>query len=277
LKLLVTGSEGYIGKHLLKLLENKFDIDKLDLKLGVDIRKPFTTNREYDTVIHLAALANVSKSTEYPEEYFTTNVSGTLNLLKSFSFKHFIFASTGSAVGLKSPYALSKRMAEIIVEDFCKKHNKDYTTFRFYNVTGSDGFPPTNPDSLFASLIDAEKTGVFYIYGNDYNTKDGTCVRDYTHVNEICKSIIKAIDKPANNLENLGHGSGTSVKEMVDIYKKINNVNFKVEFRPRRPGDMEYNVLDDVSSYMEKIYSIEHLLKNIKYINEGDRLHSVHL
>jgi len=261
MKLLITGSEGYIGKHLIKLIDNKHEIDGIDLKSGIDIRTPLQSYKEYDTVIHLAGLVSVSRSTKYPEEYFDTNVNGTINLLKNIDYKHFIFASTGSAVGLASPYALSKKMAELVVEDYCKKNNKKFTIFRFYNVTGSDGIPPTNPDGLFSSLMEAEKTGVFYLYGDDYNTKDGSCIRDYTHVNEICSAIIKALFKPANKLENLGHGIGTSVKEMIEIYKRINNCEFKVEVKPRRPGDLEKSVLDKISPYMSKLYSMEELLK----------------
>lgn len=261
MKILVTGSQGYIGKHLLKLLGKTHDIDEIDLKTGTDIRIPIQSYKEYDTIIHLAALVNVSRSTKYPEDYFNTNVNGTINVLKGFNFRHFIFASTGSAVGLASPYALSKKMAELVVEDYCKKHHKNFTTFRFYNVIGSDGITPTNPDGLYLSLMEAEKTGIFNLYGNDYNTRDGSCIRDYTHVNEICTALIKAIGKPSNKLENLGHGVGTSVKEMIEMYKKINECDFKVIIKPRRPGDLEVSVLDNVSSYMSKLYDIEELLK----------------
>jgi len=261
MNILLTGSEGYIGQHFLKLFGNKHNVDKLDLKLGLDIRKPIQFFKEYDAVIHLAGLVNVSKSTKFPEEYFDTNVNGTVNLLKNVEFKHFIFASTGSAVGLASPYALSKKMAELVVEDYCKKNNKNFTIFRFYNVIGSDGINPTNPDGLFASLLNAEKTGIFNLYGNDYNTYDGTCIRDYTHVYEICSAIIKALQLPSNSLENLGHGKGTSVKEMVEIYKCVNNCNFEIKIMPRRSGDLEKSVLDNVSSYMTKLYELEEILK----------------
>lgn len=260
MKILLTGSAGYIGKHLLKLISNH-EIDEIDLKTGIDIREPIQSNKDYDVVIHLAALVNVSKSTKYPQEYFDTNVNGTINILKNISYKHFIFSSTGSAVGLASPYALSKKMAELIVEDHCIKNKKDFTIFRFYNVSGSDGIPPTNLDGLFASLMEAERTGVFHLYGNDYNTSDGSCIRDYTHVIEICHAIIKAIYKPANGLENLGHGVGTSVKQMIDIYKKVNKCDFSVKIMPRRPGDLEVSVLDNVSKYMSKLYTIDELLK----------------
>jgi len=264
-KVLVTGSEGYIGKHLVKMLENNYDVYKLDLvdpTNSIDIRKSININIEFDTVIHLAALVNVSKSTKFPLEYHDTNVNGTVNCLRDLQYKNFVFASTGSAAGLASPYAISKKMAELIVEDYCRKNNKNYTMFRFYNVTGVDGFPPTNPDGLMASLIRAQTEGIFYVYGGDYNTPDGSAIRDYTHVNEICSALVKAIDTSSNSLENLGHGVGTSVKEMIRLYKEINNCDFKVELRDRRPGDLEISVLDNVSYYMTKMYSLRELLRN---------------
>lgn len=263
-KVLITGSEGYIGKHLIKMLGNKYDVYKLDLvdpDAPIDIRTNFHLDVEFDTVVHLAALVNVSRSTKFPLEYHDTNVNGTVNCLRNLQYKNFVFASTGSAVGMASPYAISKKMAELIVEDFCKKTDKDYTMFRFYNVTGVDGFPPTNPDGLMASLIRAHDEGIFYVYGGDYNTPDGSAIRDYTHVNEICSALVKAIDTPSYSLENLGHGVGTSVKEMVRLYKEINHCDFRVEIKDRRPGDLEISVLDNVSSYMTKMYDIKDLLK----------------
>ena len=263
-KILVTGSEGYIGKHLIKMLGNEYEIYKLDLvnpEIPIDIRKDFNYNIEFDTVIHLAALVNVSRSTKFPEDYFDTNVNGTRNVLRKLKYKNFVFASTGSAVGMASPYGISKKMAELVVEDYCHLNKIDYTMFRFYNVTGVDGFPPTNPDGLMASLMRAQDEGEFFIYGGDYNTPDGTAIRDYTHVNEICAGLKKAIEEPANGLENLGHGVGTSVKEMVRLYKEINHCDFKVEIKDRRPGDLEVSVLDNVSRYMTKMYDITQLLK----------------
>jgi UDP-glucose 4-epimerase len=263
-KILITGSEGYIGKHLIKMIENHYNVYKLDLvdpTDPVDIRKHINIDIEFDTVIHLAALVNVSRSTKFPLEYHDTNVNGTVNCLKDLKYKNFVFASTGSAAGMASPYAISKKMAELIVEDYCKKNNKDYTMFRFYNVTGSDGILPTNPDGLFASLIRAKTEGTFYVYGGDYNTPDGSALRDYTHVNEICLALIRSIENPAQGLENLGHGVGTSVKEMVEIFKRVNKCDFKIEIKERRPGDLEKSVLDNISKYMTKLYSMEDLLK----------------
>lgn len=260
-KILITGSEGYIGKHLIKVLGKLYAIDTvdiLDIKDPQDIRT-FSSKNDYDTVIHLAALVKVNESVKNPLEYYDNNINGTINILKNVNFKNFIFASTGAAEQPNCPYALSKKVCEDIVEEHCVKNKKTYTTFRFYNVIGTDGFPPTNPDGLFFNLIRADDTGVFNIYGNDYNTVDGTAVRDYVHVNEICYSLKEAINNPSNKLENLGHGIGYSVKEIADIYKQVNNSSFEIIMCPRRNGDLERTVLDNVSKYMKKMYSIEEL------------------
>jgi len=137
----------------------------------------------------------------------------------------------------------------------------DYTIFRFYNVIGSSVTYPKNPDGLFYNLLRAKETGLFNIYGDDYDTKDGTCVRDYLHVIEVCNSIMLAIEKPSNSIECLGHGVGYTVKEMVDIFKLVNNCNFDVEYVERRKGDIGYYVLDNVSPYMKNMFSIVDLCK----------------
>ena len=100
----------------------------------------------------------------------------------------------------------------------------------------------------------------FNIYGNDYNTPDGTCIRDYVHVNEICDAIIKAIDTPANKIESLGHGRGNSVLTIVNKFKEVNSVDFNVNFVDRRAGDIECSVLKDTSAYLNSTYTLEQLL-----------------
>jgi UDP-glucose 4-epimerase len=167
----------------------------------------------------------------------------------------------GSAAGMNSPYSISKKDAEEIVDQYCKENSLPFTIFRFYNVVGADGILPTNPDGLMWNLMNAEKTGVFNLFGDDYNTKDGSCVRDYTHVNEICYSVVEAIEGPTGQIENLGHGVGTTVKEMVEIYKRANNCDFKTIIVSRRAGDLESSVLPNPSKYMKNLYTIDELLK----------------
>ena len=266
---LITGSSGYIGQHLVQLLQSTFELSGLDIvsrdnvKLyQTDIRNnEFNIDQEFDTVVHLAALVNVGESVQDPWGYYQTNTVGTHNVLTQLKYKNFVFASTGAAAQLNSPYGISKRAAEDIVVDYCHRNNRNFTIFRFYNVIGSAGFAPTNPDGLFYNLMQAPQRGKFSIYGTDYNTPDGTCIRDYVHVMEICHAIQKAIDLPANQLENLGHGHGNSVKTMVEQFKQINRVEFEVANAPRRPGDLAVSVLDNPSTYLPKIYTIKDLLK----------------
>ena len=273
-KILITGNSGYIGSHLSQILlrDNNLELHGLDknpsqLKLhhhweqNICNEVSWNITEEYDCVIHLAAEVAVGRSVYNPTLYYLTNTMGTLNVLKNIKTKRFVFASTGSAAGLGSPYGISKRMAEDIVHQYCVENKIPYTTFRFYNVVGKDGIEPTNPDGLFYSLMAAEKSGSFTLFGDDYNTSDGSCVRDYTHVNEICHAVIQGITESTNQIENLGHGVGTTVKEMIEIYKRVNNCDFNVIVGPRRSGDLEISVLDNPSNFMKKLYSIDQLLK----------------
>jgi UDP-glucose 4-epimerase len=272
-KILITGCSGYIGSHLSKMLVHslKYEVHGLDICepqypmhkfYNQDINRLFTLEEEFDAVIHLAALVNVGESEQIPIQYYITNLNGTMNIINKIKTKNFIFASTGAAEGCESAYGISKRAAEDVVREYCTQHRPiPYTTFRFYNVIGSDGFKPTNPDGLMYNLMQAKDKGEFTIFGTDYGSYDGTCVRDYVHVNEICDALCTAIEKPSNQIECLGHGVGHSVRDIVNLYKKVNNVEFLVNHGPRRKGDLAVSVLDNVSPYMKELYSLEDLLK----------------
>jgi UDP-glucose 4-epimerase len=138
----------------------------------------------------------------------------------------------------------------------------DYTIFRFYNVIGSHySIKPTNPDGLMYNLMKARDTGEFTIFGTDYQESwDGTPVRDYVHVMEICEALKMAIEKPSNKVESLGHGIGYTVREMVDIFQRVNDTNFNVKDGPRRKGDLPSSVLEEPSPYMKELYTIDQLL-----------------
>lgn len=269
-KVLITGNSGYIGSHLSKMLEDSYEVYGLDINLPqtdklkdwyhIDVRSLFNIDQEFDAVIHLAALVNVSESEQYPTTYYDTNLIGTMNALRCIKTHNFIFASTGAAAECKSAYAITKRAAENVIEEMASV----YTIFRFYNVIGNDGFAPTNPDGLMYNLLKARETGEITIFGNDYSTIDGTCVRDYVHVNEVCNALKQAIEKPSNQIECLGHGVGYTVNEIVDAFATVNNIKIKTKIGPRRKGDIESCVLPTVSplsSYMRKDYTLEQLLK----------------
>ena len=274
-KILITGCSGYIGSHLSKMLANDYEVHGLDINepqaplnefYRCDINRSFAipNDIEYDSVIHLAALVRVGESEHIPIKYYITNLNGTMNVVNKIKTKNFIFASTGSAQNCSSAYGISKRAAEDVVREYCTQHKQqDYTIFRFYNVIGSDGYEPTNPDGLMYKLMEARDTSEFTIYGNDYDVSviDGTCIRDYVHVNEICDALKQAIEKPSNSVECLGHGVGYTVKEIVDLFQKVNECSFDVKYGPRRKGDLPSSVLENVSPYMRNLYSMDQLLK----------------
>jgi len=275
MKILITGNAGYIGSHLTKLLSKRTDLELY----GLDRNKPqlpvkeqswnnivmpgyflWNTDFEFDCIIHLAAEVAVGRSVKNPIVYYQTNTIGTLRILQELKYKRFIHASTGSAGPMNNPYGISKRASEQIVDQYCKQHAIPFTTFRFYNVTGSDGIMPTNPDGLMWNLMNAQKTGVFNLFGDDYNTLDGSAVRDYTHVNEICCALEQVIDRSTNQIENLGHGVGTTVKQMIELYKQVNHCEFETVICQRRAGDLESSVLDKPSPFMQQLYTMEELL-----------------
>lgn len=271
-KVLITGNSGYIGSHLSKLLSSEYQVYGLDqnecivpvlLHYKGDIcgNSLADLGRDFDTVIHLAALVNVNESEHEPINYYYTNVIGTLKVLQHITFKNFIFASTGAAEQCYSPYGVSKRAGEDCVRQYCEERDIGHTIFRFYNVIGTDGFGPTNHDGLMFNLIKAKETGEFTIFGKDYDTPDGTCVRDYVHVMEICDAIRTAIEQPSNQIECLGHGVGYSVREIVHLFEQVNGVTIDIKYAKRRRGDLAHSVLENVSSYMKNLYSIEQLLK----------------
>ena len=276
MKILITGNSGYIGSHLTQWLDkvNGVELYGLDKREPIAPIKKFSCNDitvpaylhwqiedvDFDCVIHLAAEVAVGRSVTNPTVYYQTNTMGTLRVLQDLKFKRFVHASTGSAGPMNNPYGISKRASEQIVDQYCRENSIPFTTFRFYNVTGTDGIKPTNPDGLMWNLMNAQKSGVFNLFGDDYNTLDGSAVRDYTHVNEICHALEQAIDRSTNQIENLGHGVGTTVKQMIELYKKVNNCDFKVQVCPRRPGDLESSVLDNPSPFMQKLYTMEDLL-----------------
>ena len=272
-KILITGSSGYIGRHLLDVLPNYYTVgldrvfkpQSADRFIQQDILEGKFVEGEFDTVVHLAGLVNVGDSMKWPMRYYETNVAGTLKMLEQVDYKHFIFASTGAAENPNSPYALSKRVTEYMVRQYCQLNNKDCTIFRFYNVIGSAGYDPTNMDGLMYNLIKAGmETGVFNVYGDDYDTYDGTALRDYIHVSEVCQAIKSAIELPSDGtIQNLATGSGYSVLQMIDYFKEVNNMQFEVNVLPRRPGDLARSVLGEISPYMVEQFRIDEKLKVI--------------
>ena len=255
MQVVVTGAKGYIGTQVVKLLSEKsgiqltpMDIEEWDIRQASSDIAP-----DIDVVVHLAALVKVGESVERPTAYFYTNTVGTKNVINRFPNAKFIFASTGAAYDPTSPYARSKVAAEEIVKESCS----DYTIFRFFNVGGRT---PTNPEGLYVATQNAIESGTFTIFGDDYDTPDGTCVRDYVHIDDLCAAIVSAVGQPGTKtIEPIGSGKSYTVKEYVDAFLQVNGKLFDVEFGERRPGDNEKSEVPFVSRFMvptKTIYDI---------------------
>ena len=218
-----------------------------------------------EAVMHFSAFAYVGESVTDPAKYYRNNVVNTLNLLdamREHGVKYFIFSSTCATYGVPehvpisedhpqkpvNPYGKSKLMIEEILKDYEKAYGMKHVNLRYFNAAGADPEgeigewhdPETHliPLAVYAALglIDHVK-----IYGTDYPTKDGTCIRDYIHVCDLADAHIKALEylRSSNKSDsfNLGNGDGYSVKEIIDIVKKISGKDFSVVKADRRDGD----------------------------------------
>jgi len=222
-------------------------------------------NNEIDAVIHFAAYAFVGESVEDPEKYYTNNVANTLKLLKSMiqhNVKTIVFSSTCATYGPPdytpideahkqspiNPYGQTKLMVETIMKDFSHAYGLQYAPLRYFNAAGAD--PESrigenhDPETHLIPLVldaalDPEKT--IKIFGTDYDTPDGTCIRDYIHVLDLADAHIRVIDYLKQGGEstpfNLGYGSGYSVREVIDAARKVTGRDIHVIETDRREGD----------------------------------------
>jgi nucleoside-diphosphate-sugar epimerase len=273
-RVLVTGCSGYIGQNLVKLLQQKnvwvTGLDKNDQLpyhmmgdevIHQNILDSKLIDTEFDTVIHLAALVQVGGGQKAAMDYYRTNVVGTMNMLERVQYKNFIFASTCQACS-PNVYGHSKYIAETIIRQYAVLNNKNYSIFRFGNVIGNGNL--TNTDGLMYNLIKAKETGTFNLYG------DGSALRDYIHVDEVCHAILKAIDRPScvagaevqPMFEYLGHGRAVTVKQCIEAFKKVNDCEFDVVVKPKREGDVDETKTYLTSPYMPlTIKSLESMMR----------------
>jgi UDP-glucose 4-epimerase len=273
LKILVTGATGYIGSHLCKVLyEAGHTITALDIEwkkhnhimpyvhriLVKDVSR-LVIDEDYDVIVHLAGYISVEESVRRPSLYYGCNIGGTSNLLNHQGNPHFIFASTAGAFDPQSPYARSK----VAAEDIIKEKSNNYTIFRFFNVAGSNGIHRQIGKASHLIRIAAEtavnKRDRMYIYGEDYETPDGTCIRDYIHVVDLVNTIKKTIDHGAFNTpyECIGSGKGYSVKEVVAAMKEVTCIDFKVEVSDRRAGDPPSLAIDNQFKLLEPTLTLK--------------------
>ncbi len=263
-----------------------------DLQNKTDIKKVFENNK-IDAVVHFAAFSQVGESVKNPQKYYQNNVCGTLNLLEAMlenDVKKIVFSSTATTYGEPvytpidenhpqlpiNPYGQTKLMIERIMDDYDKAYGLKSVRLRYFNVAGADSdvrvgewhTPETHlvPNILKSSFGDGK---TFEMYGDDYDTKDGTCVRDYINVEDLAQAHILALKYLNNggetNFFNLGTQEGTTVKEVFDVCEQVIGKSIPVKKMPRREGDPAILVADNTKAKNELGWepknSFEHSVK----------------
>ena len=290
MRVLVTGCNGYIGSHVCKILnERGHVIDGIDINIhGEDkndvnqyLKNYYNNNvrdyrkshlyPDYEAVVHLGGLSVVPESMKRPSDYYVSNVMGTLSVCEMFPKAHILFASTSAAWEMASPYAKSK----VAAEDVIKEKAGGYTIFRFFNVSGSDGVHKQIGPSTHLIRVAAEvacgKRDWMEVYGTDYNTKDGTCIRDYVHVVDLANAICNAVDDGPSNTpyECLGSNEGYSVNEVIETMRKVTGKGVAIKISGRREGDAESSTVDTLSEKITLTKSLEDMCMDQYNLERG--------
>ena len=250
-----------------------------DLSNKEQVHKILKENK-YEMVMHFASSINVGESYDHPMKYYENNVINTLNLLEcmiDLKILNFIFSSTAAVYGepesipIKeeqnlspiNPYGKTKSVVENILSDYDKSYGLKYISLRYFNACGAhiDGTigERHNPETHLIPLILQTASGRrnnFKIYGDDYKTKDGTCVRDYIHVMDIAEahllSLEKLIQTQSSDIYNIGNKQGYSVREIIDMVEEITQTKIPYKISEKRRGDPAELIADN-SKITEKL------------------------
>lgn len=235
------------------------------------LQKIFGQHR-FDGVMHFASFIQVGESVIKPSKYYQNNVVNTLNLLDTmvaFEVKKFIFSSTAAIFGEPNyspidekhpkqpinPYGLSKLMVEEILSDYDKAYGLKAMCLRYFNAAGADASgllgerhePETHLIPLVLQAASGRRANI-QLFGKDYDTPDGTCIRDYIHVFDLCQAhllaLVKLVNGAESNAYNLGNGNGYSVQEVINAAEKVTAKKIKIIESPRRGGDAARLVAD---------------------------------
>ena len=246
-----------------KLINKKAKFYKADI-LDVTNIKQIIINNKIDSVIHLAGSLIIGVGEKFPERYYKNNVLGTKSVLlacKNTYVKNFIFSSTAavykdnqkvvnekSKIQPKSVYGKTKIKAEKLIISNCKKLKINYAILRYFNVCGASQSGKigliAKTDSLFKNISVGlmKKKPIIKIYGNNYNTHDGTAIRDYIHVSDLAELHLKILNKISkinkSTIINCGYYRGISVKDVVNEFKKQSKKRLSILYRKRRSGDL---------------------------------------
>jgi len=251
-----------------------FEIDLLDRRKLKNLFK----NIKITAVMHFSALIEVRESVKGPERYYFNNLVGTINLLHamlSHNVKNLIFSSTAAIYGepqytpideqhIIAPvnsYSKTKAMVEEPLKDYAQAYELNYTTLRYFNAAGVDPHGEVGerhePEThLIPNILKSvfEKSHPLKVYGNDFDTPDGTCIRDYIHVIDLCSAHLLALEQllchGGSYRYNLGNGKGFSVKEVIESATKVVRQAIPYQIHARRPGDPAILIAD--SSLVQK-------------------------
>ena len=271
------------------LINKKAKFIKGDI-LNIKLIKKIIKDNNISTIIHLAGLIDVIESKKHKKKYYKNNVLGTLNLLKTIknsTVKNFIFSSSAGVYGnIKTAaketmktnpinyYAWTKVKSELLIKKYSKKYNFNYAILRYFNVAGASssrkiGIINKKNNSLFNILAKQAltKKPVINIFGNDFKTNDGTCVRDFIHISDLASIHLKTLDSLKKNksfLINCGYGKGNSVLEIANLFKKNINKFTDIRFKGAREGEIviSYSNIDK----MKKILNWKPKYNNLNYI-----------
>ena len=287
MKILVTGGAGYIGSHMVKMLVARGDEVTVldDLSTGhadavrnahfvrADLSQVSAVLKERNTeaVIHFAAASLVGESVADPLKYYTRNVGGTLALLKAMreaGVQKLVFSSTAAVYGEPqrspideshptvpvNPYGSSKLAIERMLAECCTAYGLRAATLRYFNAAGADpqgelGERHDPETHLIPLVLRAAAQGKpVSVFGNDWPTRDGTCVRDYIHVNDLCDAHVRALDwlsaDGRYDCFNLGNGDGATVLEVIEAARRVTGRKITINHSPRRQGDPATLVAD---------------------------------
>lgn len=278
--------------NAIKTLKNigNFNFFKLDLSDESELEKLFKA-QNFEAVLHFAAFIEVAESMKNPLKYYLNNTANTaklINLASKNGVKYFIFSSTAAVYGEPksafvdeksplcpiNPYGRSKMMSEQILQD-CQ--NFKYAILRYFNVAGAsvDGLIGQNyPNAthlikVICQCITKKRENIS-IFGNDYDTADGTCIRDYIHIEDLANAHLSALDylksRQKSEIFNVGYGRGFSVSEVIQAAKRVSGVDFSVLNAPRRQGDpiklvANANKLKELTSWRAQHNSLDEIIK----------------
>jgi len=230
------------------------------------------SEHNFDGVMHFASFIQVGESVEKPSMYYENNVSNTLTLLSAMvaaGIKSFIFSSTAAIFGEPeyvpidekhqmqpiNPYGHSKLMVEQILRDFDHAYDLKSVCLRYFNAAGADAsgelgerhIPETHLIPLVLQAASGRRENIS-VFGTDYDTPDGTCIRDYIHIEDLCSAHLLALESLVNGggsrVYNMGNGQGYSIRDVIDTVKQVTGTDFEVIEAPRRDGDPARLVAD---------------------------------